>query len=201
MMIVSAILLGSLATAAQSNQATDVPTHAAFNYGANYANDRAEIENLCARYFIALDAGDGDAVAATFAPDGVRIDATGLQRGRQEIHDTEVKFSNKFRPKVPPGATSRPRTQHNITNQVIEVNGDTATQVAYWIAFTNATPQNDTQIAAMGHYLDHLVKVDGHWLFQKREIFNESWPARRRLFYPELGETDPTTNETGPTTK
>ena len=53
MMIVSAILLGSLATAAQSNQATDVPTHAAFHYDANYGNDRAEIENLCARYFIA----------------------------------------------------------------------------------------------------------------------------------------------------
>jgi hypothetical protein len=78
-----------------------------------------------------------------------------------------------------------------ITDQVIDVNGDTATQVAYWIAFTNATPQKDTQVLYMGHYLDHLVKVDGHWLFQKREVFNESWAPRRALFYPELGETDP----------
>ncbi len=191
MAIVSAILLGSLATAAQSNQTPDVPTHAPFHYDANYGNDRAEIENLCARYFIAYDDHDGDAYAATFTPDGVLVFAGGVRHGRQELHDEIAEYSVGRPPKVPPGTTYRPRVQHMITNQVIEVNGDTATQVAYWIAFTNATPQKDTQVLYMGHYLDHLVKVDGHWLFQKREVFNESWPPRKALFYPELGETDP----------
>jgi uncharacterized protein (TIGR02246 family) len=193
MTIVSAILLGSLALAAQSNQAADVPTHAAFNYDANYANDRAEIENLCARYFIALDDHDGDAYAATFTPDGVLVFAGGAKHGRQEIHDAAA-MSNGRPMKVPPGTTYRPRTQHNITNEVIVVNGNAATQVAYWIAFTNATPQKDTQVEAMGHYFDQLVKVDGHWYFKQRQIINESLssgPSQRRLFYPELGETDP----------
>ena len=202
-MMVSAILLGSLVTAAQSNQGTDVPTHAALNYDANYANDRAEIENLCARYFIALDDHDGDAYAANFTPDGVLIDGTGVHRGRQQIHDRAA-VSNGRPLNVPPGTTYRPRSQHNITNEVIAVNGDTATQVAYWIAFTNATPQKDTQISAMGHYFDHLVKVNGHWYFKQRQIFNESLSSggsQRQLFYPELGETDPTTNESGPTAK
>ena len=202
MTIASAILLGSLATAAQSNQASDVPTHAAFNYDANYANDRAEIENLCARYFIAYDDRDGDAYAATFTPDAVLEFAGGVRHGRQQIRDEIANDQHSLRPmKVPPGTTFRPRTQHMITNQVIEVNGDTATQVAYWIAFTNATPQQDTQILYMGHYLDHLVKLNGHWYFKQRVVFNESAPNRRALFYPELGETDPTTNEHGPATK
>jgi ketosteroid isomerase-like protein len=205
MTIVSAILLGSLATAAQTNQASDVPTHAAFNYDANYANDRAEIENLSARYMIAMDDYDGDAYAATFTPDGVLVDALGVHRGRQQIYDrTATQVQTARSSKVPPGTTYRPRIQHNITNEVIEVNGDTATQVAYWIAFGNATPQKDTQILFMGHYFDHLVKVNGHWYFKQRQIFNESASSggsQRKLFYPELGETDPTTNEAGPTTK
>jgi uncharacterized protein (TIGR02246 family) len=169
----SSLLLGSFTTAAY----------------ADYANDRAEIENLSARYFIAMDSHDADTYAATFVPDGELVYAGGDDHGRQQIHDTIANWNNA-RSSAPPGP-SRPRLQHSITNEVIDVTGDTAIQVAYWTAHTNATPQKDVQVLYFGHYLDHLVKVKGHWFFKKREIFNESLANRRQLFYPELGETDP----------
>jgi hypothetical protein len=80
-----------------------------------------------------------------------------------------------------------------ITNQVIDVNGNTAKQIAYWIAFTNNTPQHDVQILYFGHMEEDLVKVGGKWLIKRRNMFNESYP-NRAVFYPGLGEKDPSPN-------
>jgi hypothetical protein len=91
---------------------------------------------------------------------------------------------------IPEGATSRPRTHHQIINHVIDVNGNTAKTIAYWFAMTNNTPQKDVQLLYFGHYEDELVKVNGHWLFKRRHVYNESQP-NRALFYPGLGEKDP----------
>ena len=46
------------------------------------------------------------------------------------------------------------------------------------------------QLLYFGHYEDELVKVNGHWLFKRRHVYNESEP-NRALFYPGLGEKDP----------
>jgi len=70
------------------------------------------------------------------------------------------------------------------------VNGNTAKTIAYWFNITNATPQKDVQLMYFGHYEDQLVKVNGHWLFKERRVFNESL-TNRQLFYPGLGEKDP----------
>jgi len=158
---------------------------------ADYASDRAEIVNLSARYMIAMDAHDGDTYASTFTPDAVLIYGGGTLHGR----DALVKeFSNPHNAQgvnIPPGATSRQRVCHSITNEVIDVHGNTATQVAYWTAMTNNSPQKSVEVVFFGHYIDHLVKVDGRWYFKKRQIFNESFPKLRALYYPELGEKDP----------
>ncbi|WP_176489140.1 nuclear transport factor 2 family protein [Rhizorhabdus dicambivorans] len=158
---------------------------------ASYADDRAEIENLSARYFIAFDALDPKTYADTFTPDGVLIYGGGTATGRQAIYDVIAKSKFGRAKKVPADTTSRPRAQHNIVNEVIEVSGNTATQKAYWFAMTNDTPDGTVKLLYMGHYQDELVKVKGRWLFKKRQIWNESLARVRSLFYPELGETDP----------
>jgi ketosteroid isomerase-like protein len=157
---------------------------------ASYADDRAEIENLSNRYMVAVDAGDIETVMATWADDGVLEWVGGVENGKAAIRKAMSNFGGARKVDIPEGATSRPRTRHQIINHVIDVSGDTAKTIAYWFAFTNNTPQKDVQLLYFGHYEDDLVKVNGHWLFKRRHVYNES-ESNRALFYPGLGEKDP----------
>lgn len=155
---------------------------------ASYADDRAEIENLAAIYLQAMDARDMDAYVNTFTEDGVLDWVNGVEYGRAEIRDAIGNWGNP--PNIAADATSRPRQRHNILNHVIFVDGDTATERAYWVAFTNQTPQRDVQVLYFGHYESELRRVDGRWLYSRRKIYNESL-QNREAFYPALGERDP----------
>jgi ketosteroid isomerase-like protein len=157
---------------------------------AGYADDRAEIENLSNRYMVAVDAGDIETVMATWADNGVLDWVGGVENGSAAIRKAMSNFGGGRPVTIPEGATSRPRTHHQIINHVINVNGNTANSTAYWFAMTNATPQKDVQLLYFGHYEDQLIKKDGRWLFLKRKVYNESQP-NRALFYPGLGEKDP----------
>lgn len=158
---------------------------------ADYAEDRAVIENISTRYMVALDAGDIETVMATWAEDGVLDWVGGVERGKAAIRKAMSAFGGAaLMGTLPPDAKTRPRTHHHILNHVIDVNGDTAKTVAYWFALTNDTPQKDVQLIYMGHYEDELVKRDGKWLFKSRKVYNESM-KNRALFYPGLGEKDP----------
>jgi ketosteroid isomerase-like protein len=157
---------------------------------ADYANDRAAIEDVSNRYMIAVDSGDIDTVMATWADDGVLEWVFGVEHGKDAIRKAMSNFGGAAAIRnIPAGATTRTRTQHFILNHIITVNGDTATTVAYWFNLTNGTPQKDVQPMYFGHYEDELAKVNGKWLFKKRKVFNES-QQNRALFYPGLGEKD-----------
>lgn len=164
-----------------------VAAQAAF---AGYADDRAEIENLSNRYMVAVDAGDIETVMATWADEGVLDWVGGVENGKPAIRKAMSGFGGGRKVEIPEGATSRPRTRHQIINHVIDVTGNTAKTTAYWFAMTNSTPQKDVQLLYFGHYEDDLVKVNGHWLFKKRKVYNESQP-NRAVYYPGLGEKDP----------
>jgi hypothetical protein len=157
---------------------------------AGYADDRAEIENVSNKYMVAVDAGDIETVMATWADDSVLEWVFGVEHGRAAIRKAMSGFGGARPQNIPEGATSRPRTRHQIINHVIDVNGTTAKSTAYWFALTNSTPQGDVQLLYFGHYEDEMVKVNGKWLFKTRKVFNES-RDNRKLFYPGLGEKDP----------
>jgi ketosteroid isomerase-like protein len=161
---------------------------------ADYANDRAEIENLSNKYMVAVDAGDIETVMSTWHPDGVLVWVGGTETGAAEIREAMSNFGGARYVPIPDGATSRQRTRHQIINHVIEVDGDTATTTAYWFAMTNDTPQGDVQLLYMGHYEDILVRENGKWLFKSRKVYNEN-RDNKMLWYPELGEIDPRTRK------
>lgn len=151
------------------------PADTAVTKAANsYAEDRAQIEDLQARYLFALDSSDLDTYVSTFTEDGV-LDIIAYQaKGRAEIRKKIEEAQNVFDPnaeavKGPYAPTGR----HNITNIVIKVDGDRAVGKAYWFHYGNNNPERKAQIDSYGHYEDEMVKVDGQWLFSKRVIYNE----------------------------
>jgi ketosteroid isomerase-like protein len=157
----------------------------------SYAEDRALIENMSNHYMVAVDAGDIETVMKTWADDGVLDWVGGVEHGAPAIRKAMSKFGGgAVMGTIPVGATERPRTQHQIVNHVIMVNGDRATSFAYWFALTNKTTHGQIEVLYMGHYEDELARVGGEWKFKKRVVYNES-RQNKSLFYPGLGEKDP----------
>jgi ketosteroid isomerase-like protein len=142
---------------------------------ANYAEDRARIEDLQARYLFAMDFHDADAYAATFAEDGVLDFGAGQLKGRDAIRDMVARTRERAATQEP--GEGPPKGRHNITSMVITVDGDRAKSVAYWFLMRNDNPERTAQLDSFGHYEDELVKVNGQWLFSLRKIYNEEVPA------------------------
>lgn len=161
---------------------------------ADYANDRAEIENLSNKYMVAVDAGDIDTVMETWHEDGRLVWVFGDEHGKEEVYAAMSGFGGARYQEIPEGATKRARTRHQIINHVIDVDGDTANSTAYWFAMTNDNPHGEVRLLYMGHYKDVLVRENGKWLFKERWVYNESFD-NSALWYPELGEVDPRTRK------
>jgi len=63
---------------------------------------------------------------------------------------------------------------HVVNNLTLQVNGDMATDQAYWE--TILTRDCKSVVAGAGHYEDVLKREDGHWRFFEREIFDDIPP-------------------------
>ena len=143
-----------------------------------YAEDRALIEDLQARYLFALDFRDADAYAATFAEDGILDYGAGQIKGREAIREMVAGMRrNAEAQRAQDTSGLRPAAgRHNISNIVLEIDGNRAVGTAYWFHMGNANPERAAQLNSFGHYEDELVKIDAEWLFSKRKIYNEQVP-------------------------
>ena len=108
----------------------------------SYAEDRAKIEDLQARYLFALDFRDPEAYAATFAPDGILDYGAGEIKGREAIAEMVANMRrNEEQRRAQDSSGLRPAAgRHNITNIVLEIDGDTARGTAYWFHMGNDNP-------------------------------------------------------------
>ena len=141
----------------------------------SYADDRAAIEDLQARYMFALDFKDAEAYAATFAPDGILDFGRGEIKGRDAIAEMVANMRADFEQDIDEDTSGlRPVAgRHSITNIVIKVDGDRATGRAYWFHMGNDNPERAAQLNSFGHYEDEMVRIDGQWFFAQRKIYNE----------------------------
>jgi 3-phenylpropionate/cinnamic acid dioxygenase small subunit len=145
--------------------------------------DRQAIEQLLmGDYPRALDSANWAAYGALFAKDGELIMQGGATKRTGPAAITEFftrlpAFGGQAAPTepsacpVPPGT---PRTMHVVTNLSLHIDGDTATDQAYWE--TIATRDCRSVVAGAGHYEDVLKREDGKWRFVKREIFDDLPP-------------------------
>ena len=148
----------------------------------SYAEDRALIEDLQARYMFALDFGDLDTYVSTFTEDGILDIGEGEWQGRDTIKHILASIPQQEEPPADPDDPElHPATgRHNITNIVLKIEGDTAYGRAYWFHMGNKNPDRKANLNSYGHYEDVIVKVNGEWLFSKRKIYNEEitkWAA------------------------
>lgn len=161
--------------------------------GSSYGDDRAQIEDLQARYLFAFDWNDADAYANTFTEDGVLNFGWGEIKGRTAIRDfiaSGEEDRTQQRANTPAG--ERPRVgRHIISNIVVKIDGDRATGRAYWTHMTTG-PTGYGTVDFFGHYEDEMVKVDGAWLFASRHVYNEAIPEWS------AGSANPATNTSPP---
>ncbi len=144
--------------------------------------DRQAIEQLLmGDYPRALDSNDWAAYAALFAKDGTLIMGGGATRRTGPAAIQEY-FSARPTPgsatAAAPSACPVPagghRSEHVVTNLTLQLNGDTATDQAYWQ--TIVTRDCKSVVAGAGHYEDVLKREDGHWKFFKRAIIDDIPP-------------------------
>jgi len=162
-------MTGALPMTAQAEQPT---------YSASYAEDRAEIEDLMARYLFAIDYFDWDSYVETFAPDGELEFASGTSKGRDAIRAAVESFSKRIG-EFYHTEDGKPATlRHVILQSSIRVEGDRAWARSLWVEMANHGPGDTMKMGTFGIYEDELRKVDGHWLFSKRRVLNEFIPNR-----------------------
>ena len=133
--------------------------------------DKLEINELIARYNVAIDDGDAEGWARTFTPDGVFDGIVGRFEGRDEIaafarrYASEAKYED-FR-----------SCQHWVNNVLIEGSGDAATLRADH-QMVQPT-EGGGRILLVARYNDTLRRLNGEWLFSRRCVRAHDDPEAR----------------------
>jgi uncharacterized protein (TIGR02246 family) len=125
------------------------------------AQDYFEIQQLYARYNIAIDNGDAEGWAATFTPDGVFNTFSG--------HDALVGFIKTWREKLN-GAT---RKHWNNNLQITGTSKEASASVYLILVDFSTKPPS---ILTTATYTDSLVKTKDGWRFTKRTTKGDSAP-------------------------
>ena len=147
-------------------------------YSSSYGQDRAEIEDLMARYLFAIDYHDWDAYAATFSLDGELEFASGTSTGRAAIRAAVEAFAGRIGQFYHTEDGQPANLRHVILQSVIRVEGERAWARALWLEMANHGPEDTMKMATYGIYEDELAKIDGQWLFAKRRVLNEFLKGR-----------------------
>src|SRR5262245_24823944 len=123
-----AAMAALITVAVMSMTSRAVSSYAQTRPVSNYAEDRAEIEDLQSRYLFAMDFHDPDLYVSTFTEDGVLDYGSGDVKGRQAIKEVIARMP---KPAATPGLRAA-AARHNISNIVIKVEGNKAHGVSYW---------------------------------------------------------------------
>ncbi len=135
------------------------------------AKDRAEIEALMWRYARALDRFDADAYVAAYTPDGEFQAGGNPTKGtaalRKMIED--LKTNRAEREKA--GTPQAPMYHMEMNTYVEFIGKDRARHHSYWQTVFGAVGRGgQPRVAAAGHGVDDLVKVNGKWLIKVRNV-------------------------------
>ncbi|GAB4482326.1 MAG: hypothetical protein OHK0018_13910 [Erythrobacter tepidarius] len=119
--------------------------------------DRLAIAETLALYCRGIDRCDAEQLSAVFTPDA-RID---YGDGAKPIAEAI--------PSLMAGLGAMRLTQHNISNTVMRIAGDTARAETNCVALhLIPAPQGEIEVVVGGRYLDRLEKREGRWRIAER---------------------------------
>jgi hypothetical protein len=148
------------------------------HYAKTYGEDRAEIEDLMARYLFAIDYNDWDSYVETFAPDGVLEFASGTSKGRDAIRAMVTKFAEGIVRFYHTEDGKPAKLRHVVLQSMIRVEGNRAWGRTLWLEMANHGPMDTMKMGTYGIYEDEFKKVDGQWFIARRNVLNEFIKAR-----------------------
>ncbi len=133
--------------------------------------DKQEITELLTRYLRSVDRGDVATLRSCYLP-GATEDHGGLFAG----------LASDYVDSITAGLTHpRSRTSHNMTNLLIDVNGDVATAESYCITFARIKASGSYYHSFVGaRMIDQLERRDGAWGIAHRQLvwdWNHDAPA------------------------
>ncbi|MBV1918118.1 MAG: nuclear transport factor 2 family protein [Sphingomonadaceae bacterium] len=129
---------------------------------ANELADRYAVSQLVKVYALGVDMRDYDLTRSVFADEAFAKGALG-----------EAAI-DEYLPKVYGGASAYAATQHNITNQHIEMKGNEARVLSYAIAVHKSAPGSEQPNMTIGvQYRDDCRRFDKGWLIVGREAVSQ----------------------------
>jgi hypothetical protein len=133
--------------------------------------DKQEITELLTRYLRSVDRGDVAALRSCYLP-GATEDHGGLFAGPAQDYIDGITAALTH---------PRSRTSHNLTNLLIEVDGDTATAESYCITFARIKANGEYCHSFTGaRMIDRLERREGAWGIAHRQLlwdWNHEAPA------------------------
>jgi uncharacterized protein (TIGR02246 family) len=157
--VAAALVLFGALSAQPARAATDVEALAA---RVQVLEDREAIRALILAYGQAHDHRDYRTFASLFAKNGEWVGGLGTAKGPDAIFALMDKTI---------GHNPQPNgsgTFHVLTNDQIEIHGDTASATTKWIYIT-PNDENAPKLVFLGHYDDKFVRENGVWKFLRRE--------------------------------
>ena len=153
------LLLGASARAAESSTERE-------------ARDRAQIEKLLWQYVRALDTENAEAYASVYTPDGQFGSGASAVKGREALKKMIRDLHQRAADNEAKTGAKRPAMYHVIANSYLEfTDKDHARLEAYWMTvFAAGGPNVPARVAAAGREVDELVRSNGQWLIQSRDV-------------------------------
>ena len=131
------------------------------------AQDRAQISELMWNYNRALDTLNADAYVEAYTPDG----AFGATKGREALHKMVADLKTGQAEREAKGEPKQGAMYHIETNERLEfTDRDHARNHYYWMTVFAGPPNSPARVAAVGHGVDDLVRVNGKWLIKFRNV-------------------------------
>ena len=138
---------------------------------AREARDRVEIDALMWRYTRALDTGNGEAYAAVYTEDGQFGTGANATKGRTALNKMVADVKTRRDTAAAKGEPQAPMYHMTMNSNLTFMDKDHARIEAYWQTVFGAIGQTTpVRVAAAGRSIDDLVRVNGKWLIQSRNV-------------------------------